>query len=140
MVDRKDSRKNKKVHFSFEDLDVWQKAVDFADKVISTIDELNTDRKHFRLIEQMESAVTSIALNVAEGKGRFSKKEFIQFLYIARGSLFETITLMEIFKRKNWISDIQYVDFRNKGNEIGKMLSSLINSIKRVSKQRAYEL
>ena len=135
MIDRRDLMSNKKVHFSFEDLDVWQKAVDFADKVISTIDEFNTDRKHFRLIEQMESAVTSIALNVVGGMGRFSQKEFIQFLYIARGSLFETITLMKIFKMRNWISDIQYIDFRNKGNEIGKMLSSLINSIKRVSKQ-----
>lgn len=119
------------VHFSFEDLEVWQKAVDFADEVIGAVDELNTDRKHFRLIEQLESAVTSIAMNVAEGKGRFSKKEFIQFLYIARGSLFETITLMEIFKKRNWINDIQYNSFRNKGNEIGKMLSSLINSIRK---------
>jgi len=120
--------------FSFENLDVWQKAIEFADKVISVVDKLKTDRKHFRLIEQLESAVTSIAMNVAEGKGRFSKKEFMQFLYIARGSLFETITLMEIFKRKDWINNAQYSSLRNKGDEIGKMLSSLINSIKKTSK------
>jgi len=121
-------------YYSFEDLDVWQKAVEFANEVISVVDKLNTDRKHFRLIEQLESSVTSIAMNIAEGKGRFSKKEFIQFLYIARGSLFETVTLMEIFKKRDWINNAQYNGLRNKGDEIGKMLSSLINSIKRTSK------
>jgi hypothetical protein len=65
-----------------------------------------------------------------EGKGRFSKKEFIQFLYYARGSLFETITLIEIFKQKNWIETIKYESIRKDGDEIGKMLSSLIKSIK----------
>ena len=121
-------------YFSFENLDVWQKAVEFANEVISVVDKLNTDRKHFRLIEQLESAVTSIAMNIAEGKGRFSKKEFMQFLYIARGSLFETITLMEIFNKRDWINNAQYSSLRNGGDEIGKMLSSLINSIKRTSK------
>jgi four helix bundle protein len=56
----------KKVKFAFEDLEVWQKAVDFVDKVISLAEEMQTDRKHFRLIEQLESASTSVALNLAE--------------------------------------------------------------------------
>ena len=73
--------------FSFEDLKVWKKAVIFAEKIIQTIDEINTPRKHYRLIEQLESAGTSVAMNIAEGKGRQTTKEFIQFLYIARGSL-----------------------------------------------------
>ena len=77
----------KEIRFSFEDLEVWQKAIEFASKVIGIAENTQTDRKHFRLIEQLESASTSIALNIAEGKGRYSKKEFIQFLYIARGSL-----------------------------------------------------
>jgi four helix bundle protein len=112
-------------------LGVWKKAVEFCTEVIDLIDTLQSDRKHYRIIEQLESAVTSIALNIAEGKGRYSKKEFIQFLYYARGSLFETITLIEIFKRKNWISIEKYDSTRMKGSEIGKMLSSLINSIKK---------
>ncbi|MFZ3137382.1 MAG: four helix bundle protein [Thermodesulfovibrionales bacterium] len=119
------------IKFSFEDLEVWQKAVDFADKVINLAEEIQTDRKHFRLIEQLESASTSIALNIAEGKGRYSKKEFIQFLYIARASLYETITLLMIFSRKKWISDMQIDEIKVFGDQIGKMLSSLINSIKK---------
>ncbi len=116
--------------FSFEDLEVWKKAVEFAEHVLDAIDILDSDRKHYRLMEQLEAAVTSIPMNIAEGKGRFSKKEFIQFLYVARGSLFETVTLLEIFKRKLWLSDSVYEPLRNEADEIGKMLSSLINAIK----------
>ena len=117
--------------FNFEDLEVWQKSVDFAEEVIGIIDELDTDRKHFRLIENLEACTASIALNIAEGKGRYSKKEFIRFLYFARGSLYETIALLIIFKKKNWINESQLNELKAFGSQIGKMLSSLINSIKK---------
>ncbi len=117
--------------FSFEDLDVWQKAVDFAVSVIDIVEILNSDRNHYRLIEQIESSVTSISVNIAEGKGRNSKKEFIQYLYIARGSLFETITFLIIFHKKKWITNSKLNDLRIEGDIIGKQLSSLINSIKK---------
>ena len=83
----------------------WNKAVDFAVKVIDIVDSINTSRKHFRLLEQIEASSASISANLAEGKGRFSKKEFVQYCYIARGSLYETMTFLEIFKRKGWISN-----------------------------------
>ena len=117
--------------FAFEDLEVWQKSVDFANKVISFAEEIKTDRKHYRLIEQLEAASTSVALNIAEGKGRYSKKEFTQFLYIARGSLYETITLLIIFHKRGWISEENLDKSKDLGDHIGKMLSSLINSIKK---------
>jgi len=53
---------------------VYQKSVEFSISVIDIIDDLRTPRKHYRLIEQLEASCTSIALNIAEGKGRFSKK------------------------------------------------------------------
>ncbi len=84
------------IRFSFEDLEVWQKAVDFARMIIDLSEKIETNRRHFRLIEQLEACSTSIPLNIAEGKGRHSKKEFIQFLYVARGSLYEAITLIII--------------------------------------------
>jgi len=120
----------RKVKFAFEDLEVWQKAIDFVDKVIDLAEGIKTDRKHYRLIEQLEAASTSVALNIAEGKGRYSKKEFIQFLYIARGSLYETITLLLIFYKRRWISEDQIVETKALGDHIGKMISSLINSIR----------
>jgi len=117
------------VKFNFEDLDVWKKAVDFSVDIIQMTESLNTARKHFRLIEQLESCSTSIALNIAEGKGRFSKKEFVRFLYVARGSLFETITLLIIFRKLKWVDDTQLRKLKVQGIEIGKMINGLAKSI-----------
>lgn len=116
--------------FSFQELKVWQKAVDFAEVVIRVIDELDTPRKHYRLIEQLESASTSVAMNVAEGKGRQSTREFIQFLYIARGSLFEVVTLLIILQRVGWIGAEKVRELEKMAQEITKMLNSLIKSMK----------
>jgi len=116
--------------FGYEDLEVWQKAIEWASEIVFLGDNLEMDRKHFRLIEQLESASSSVAANIAEGKGRYSKKEFVQFLYIARGSLYETLTLLEIFLRQNWISKDKFAELKERGKEIAKMLNALINSIK----------
>jgi len=87
--------------FAFEKLQIYQRALDFAVLVINLVDELDTSRKHYRLIEQLEASSTSVALNISEGKGRYSKKEFKHFLYISRGSLYETVTMLQIFLKKN---------------------------------------
>jgi four helix bundle protein len=116
--------------FSFEDLEVWKEAVDFAEQCLTLVDNIETGRKHFRLIEQLESAATSPAQNIAEGKGRFSKKEFIQFLHIAKGSLFETVTILEIFRRRMWINDSQFIAVKRNAIQLGKRLNPLINSLR----------
>ena len=115
--------------FAHENLEVWNKAVNFAVEVIDTVENISTGRKHYRLLEQIEASSTSIAMNIAEGKGRFSKKEFTQSLYISRGSLYETMTLLEIFRRKKWISDDQYSQLEMHGKEIVSMIKGLINSL-----------
>jgi four helix bundle protein len=119
------------VKYSFEDLEVWQRSVSFCEKAIDLVENVVGDRKHYRLIENLESSAASIAMNIAEGKGRFSKKEFIRFLYISRGSLNEVITLLTIFHRKQWIRDADLQEMRSAGDEIGKMLSGLIAAVKR---------
>jgi four helix bundle protein len=119
--------------FSFEDLEVWQRSVAFAERVIIQTENWQTRVKHFRLLEQVETAVTSIAMNIAEGKGRYSKKEFVHYLYIARGSLFEVVTLLIIVERLNWISSDDLSTLRNEAVIIGKMLTSLAKSIKNAS-------
>jgi four helix bundle protein len=121
---------NKDRMFAFEDLLVWQKAIDFAEVVIKTIDEFEAPRKHYRIIEQLESAAISVSSNIAEGKGRFSKKEFVHYLYIARGSLFETVSLLILIRRLVWISENKLLELKLSGEEIAKMLNSLIKSVK----------
>jgi four helix bundle protein len=69
-------------------------------------------------------------MKIAEGKGRFSRKEFVQFLYISRGSLYETMTLLEIFRRKGWISDEQYFRLAREGKEIVSMIIGLAKAIR----------
>ena len=118
-------------NFAFKDLKVWLKAIDFADDLISVSENLNTDRKHFRLVEQIEAAATSISMNIAEGKGRDSKKEFVRFLYIARGSLYEVITLSIIFERRHWIDSETLYKIEKDGYEIASMIKGLINSIQK---------
>jgi len=114
---------------NYRKLVVWQKSMVFADQVIALIETLDTSRKHYRLYEQLEAATTSIPMNIAEGQGRDSKKEFIRFLFIARGSLFETLTLLEIFKMRKWISQEQFEGLENQSNEIARMINGLVKSI-----------
>ena len=116
--------------FAFEELKVYKKAVDFAVNVIETIDKIDAPRKHFRLFEQIEASSTSVSSNISEGKGRYSKREFKQYLYIARGSLYETITRLQIFKKLKWLNEESYKNLYGEAEEISKMLSGLINSIK----------
>ncbi len=68
--------KEEKYIFPFEKLDVWQMAVDLADHVLVLLEKIPFN-KHMRLVSQMEGAVTSVPQNIAEGKGRQYKKEFI---------------------------------------------------------------
>ncbi len=116
--------------FAFEDLIVWQKSIGFAENVIKTIDLFEAPRKHFKIIEQLESAAISVSSNIDECKGRYSKKEFIHFLYIARGSLFETISLLILICRLRWIEEKTLSQLKSAGEEIAKMLNSLIKSLK----------
>lgn len=69
--------------FGYEDLVVWHRAVDFAVKVIESVEKIEGERKHYRLLEQIEASSTSVSMNLAEGKGRNSKKEFVQYCYIS---------------------------------------------------------
>ena len=114
---------------SYKDLLVWQKNLNFANNIIDLVENLDTDRKHYRLIEQIESSSTSIAMNIAEGKGRYSSKELHHFMIIARGSLYETMTLLEIFQRRNWITQEKFYDLEKQAIEITKMINAYNKSI-----------
>ena len=115
--------------FAFEDLIVYKRALDFAVAVVDLVDDLDTPRKHFKLIEQLEDSSTSVCRNISEGKGRYSKKEFKHFLYIARGSLYETVTMLQIFLKIKWVPEARYNILYDEALEINRMLNGLISSI-----------
>jgi four helix bundle protein len=115
--------------FPFEKLGVWQMAVDLAEFVLDLLEKF-PNNKYFRLVGQMEAAVNSPAQNIAEGKGRQYKKEFIQFLYIAQGSLYEVVTLNEVFRRKKLFKEEDALNVRNRCVQIDRKLIGLVNSLR----------
>jgi len=116
--------------FPFEKIEVWQLSVDLADFVIGLLESFPPN-KHFRVIGQMESAVSGISQNIAEGKGRQYNKEFIQFLYIAIGCLFEVLTLTEIFRRRKLFNEKEPNQVRKKAIIIYRKTTALIKSLRR---------
>lgn len=120
--------------FPFERLDVWELSIELAQHVLGILEQLSQNR-HIRLISQLESAVTSPAQNIAEGKGRQYKKEFIQFLYIAQGSIFEVVTLTEVFRRQNLFSQEDSEEIRVRCEKIVRKINGLINSLRGSKKQ-----
>jgi four helix bundle protein len=115
--------------FPFEKLNVWQMSLELADYVLGLLDRIPLN-KHLRLVSQMEGAVTSIPQNIAEGKGRQYKREFIQYLSVAQGSLYEMITLNEVFKRRKLFTEKESRDIRQRGEEIDRKLNGLMNAIR----------
>jgi four helix bundle protein len=115
--------------FPFEKLDVWQLALELASTVLNLLEPLPSNR-HIRLISQMESAAVSPAQNIAEGKGRQYKKEFIQFLHIAQGSLFEIVTLNEVFRRNRLFNGDEAMQIRRRCEQVDRKLNGLINSLR----------
>jgi len=115
--------------FPFEKLDVYQMALELADYVLGLLESIPPN-KHLRMVSQMEAAVVSVAQNIAEGKGRQYKKEFLQYLSIAQGSLYETITVNEVFRRRKLFTEEESTEIRLKGERIDRKLDGLMNSLR----------
>ena len=87
--------------------------------------------ENFRITSQLIRAAYSIPSNIAEGMGRYTRKEFINFLTIARGSVEECKYLVLLAKDLEYISAITFNELTIRYDSLGKMINSLINSLKR---------
>ena len=114
---------------NYKELKVWQKAMDLTVEVYKLV-KLLPKEETYALSDQMRRAVVSIPSNIAEGQGRNSDKEFIQFLSIARGSLWELETQIEICLRIGYIDQSLATNIYNLIAEISKMLNALSNTLK----------
>ena len=112
----------------FEDLFVWQKAMDLAIEAYKLIKLLPTD-EIYALSDQMKRAAVSIPSNIAEGQERGTAKDFVKFLYIAKGSKGELETQLMICARLGYLTQSQIAPAQNLLAEIGKMLNSLISRL-----------
>ncbi len=115
---------------SFKDLKIWQKSMILINQIYTLSKDFPANEK-FGLTSQINRASVSVASNIAEGWGRESKKSFVQFLKISRGSLFELDTLLIVAVNQNYLKDSDYDQLLIQINEIGKMINSLIFSIEK---------
>ncbi len=115
--------------FAFEKLVVYQKAVNFADKICETTSKFPNG--YYYLRDQLNRASLSIAANIAEGNGRFTKADRKNFFIISRGSMQECVPLLELAKRRRLIDEKTHNQLREKLLTIAKMLSGLIKGIER---------
>lgn len=112
--------------FKFETLNVWSKAMEYADLLIEVADGL-PQRYQFSFGEQLRRVALSIPNNIAEGSGRRSKREAANFYNIAKGSVYESINILMILsKRKLLRVDFPRKKVYNDAEEICKMLSGLM--------------
>jgi four helix bundle protein len=113
--------------FMFENLQVYQTAVDFADRIASQTESF--PRGYYFLVDQLNRAALSIATNLAEGNGRFTKPDRKNFFTIARGSVQECVPLLEVAKRRGFLSDADHSSLKSNLEEMAKMISGLINGL-----------
>ena len=114
---------------SYKDLIVWQKSLDLVESIYRITEDF-PPKENFGIISQMRRASVSIPSNIAEGYGRQSKGSYAQFLSIARGSLFEIETQIELCVRLKYIQEASSKKLQFETTEISKMLTSLISKIK----------
>ncbi len=110
--------------FIFESLSVYQKAVDFADQIAELT--ASFPRGYYFLTEQFNRATVSIATSLAEGNGRFTKPDRKTFFTIACGSVQECVPLIEVSRRRGFVTDSISAELRDNLEEISRMLSGLI--------------
>ena len=114
--------------FDFEQLTVYQKAIEFADKAYQ-LTWVFPNQERYGLVDQFRRAATSIALNIAEGSGQ-SFREFHHALRIARGSVHECVAILEISSRSGYLSSDQRLLAYNECSELSKMLTALMRVLR----------
>ena len=111
---------------SFRELRVWRKSVELVEKVYKVTGQMPTVER-FGLTSQIRRAAVSIPSNIAEGNARQTRKDYIHFLTVARGSLAELETQLIIAQELRMIAEAE--DILEEIGEITRMLQALINSL-----------
>lgn len=114
--------------FNFEKLEVWQKAIDFADLVYATTRNFPAEER-FGLTNQMRQAAVSVSSNIAEGCSRSSKIDFGRFVEIATGSIFEVVSQAFLGRRQGFLDETDFEVLYRAAEEQSKMLSGLRKSL-----------
>jgi four helix bundle protein len=127
--------KNGKIE-TFTDLNVWKEGHKFV-IMIYEITKLFPKEETYSLIDQMKRASSSITANIAEGFGRQTYKEKVQFYYLAKGSLSELKNFILIAKDINYLTEGQFLALIDQSNTVGQLLQGLIKKSKTFINQKS---
>jgi len=111
----------------FKGLQVWQMAKDLAVQICQLVEQ-DAIRRNFALVDQMRRSAISVPSNIAEGDERDTYRDAVRFLYIAKGSLAELRTQLEIAADIGNINQNDFIQFEDQCKSIGRMLGSLIKA------------
>ncbi|MBO5905897.1 MAG: four helix bundle protein [Kiritimatiellae bacterium] len=111
------------VEFNYRKLVVWQKAMQMVGLVYAELKKLPLEEK-YALTDQIRRAAISVVSNIAEGAGRSTNKDYSHFLAIARGSLYELMSELEIAEQLGYI--IVSTEIESLAAEIARMLGSML--------------
>ena len=113
-----------------KDLQVWKRSIAFVSDIYKILESFPKSEQ-FWLIDQIKRASISIPSNIAEWSARWTENEQVHFFYIARGSLSELETQLLIARNLSFISEENYIKSESEIVIIGKMLTKLIQSLKK---------
>ncbi len=114
---------------TYRDLLVWQKGMALVSRVYLQTRTFPKEEL-FGLTAQIRRSAVSVPSNIAEGFGRYSTPDYLRFLQIAVGSLFELLTQLEIARNQEYLAIPDFEKLFSEGQEIERMLASLIAKLK----------
>lgn len=120
---------------SYKDLIVWQKSMDVVEEIYSLTEKL-PQKEQYGLVSQMRRSAISIPSNIAEGYGRNTTGNNVQFLSVSKGSLLELETQLELCKRLKYLNENEHTQTEEKLIEVNKMITVLISKLKEKMKDR----
>ena len=120
--------------FKFEELEIWKESIKFTSDVYRITKTFPAEER-FGLTQQLRNAAISISLNIAEGSGRYHNRDFLRFLQIAIGSLYEVVSGLFIAKNEEFMSDKDFRNTYSEAEKIAKMINAFISYLKRTDKK-----
>ena len=115
--------------FRFEGLEIFHAAIDFSTRVYETVRKFPADER-FDLTSQARRAANSIVLNIAEGSGRGTKKDFSHFLDMAVGSTFETVACFFVARRQSYVSQHELDELKRSGESLSKRINAFKRTLR----------
>jgi four helix bundle protein len=114
--------------FRFLDLEIWQDAMEIAERLFDIADRLE-ERRLYRFAEQLRGSGLSMSNNIAEGSGSNSKREFSQFLNIARRSTFENANVILVLEKRGLMRGEEVTDLLERLDHLCRKITNFQKSL-----------